>query len=297
MKFRQSDGVLTLHQSDIKDFVKCPEQARRSWGVGPDGLDPPTTSQQTDAASIGTVLHSVIEQDLEFGFPFKRVTEAQAFGRNTFGELITQYMENGDVYVPSSFGDDVDKCLGTLDDLVASWFKSKERAYWRTRDRSSYLLEEYFDVPFLDRPDGKIIKAIRLGGTIDLVDLERNELNDWKTASRPYQRWEHQRWDPQPTVYTYGAMTNGFVTPVDGELTFNFKVFMKKGIVECDTVTVQRSQGQWTWLTELVNGIALMIESDLPSWPLRDDGWWCSPKWCPFYQECKGVYVNATDWK
>ena len=291
------DGVLTLHQSDIGHYIMCPEQFRVVNDIGPyaEVPDSDPIRVETDAASIGTCLHAVIEKDLSD--PFTNFPEMLGWGSNRFGQMIQQYVDDGFEYRSETYGGDPARTLGALQMLIKSWYNSDERMYWMQRDRSSYIVEEYFNVHFVSRPEGKTIREIRLAGTPDIIDVQENRVVDWKSASRSYQRWEKQRWAVQPTCYTYAAADQGYIKPnSDGLYKFEYKVFERKNKqVQAQTVDVWRSQGQWAWLTKLVNNLADMVESDAECWPLRDDHALCGPKWCPIWYDCKGSFVDE-DW-
>jgi len=286
------DGVMTLHQSDISQYMKCPEQFRLANGISPNATwNPPDGGRvESDAATVGTVLHGVIEQDLIY--PFDTLEKANSFGRQYLGSLITGYVEDGVEYRTESFGADPQVALRELGWLIESWYKSAERTYWLERDPKTFLIESFFDVPFVKRP-GREICEVRLAGTPDLVDLQENRVVDWKSASRPYQRWEYQRWGIQPTAYTFAAADQGLIEPNgDGLYKFDYRIFIKGKKLETQGITVLRGPGQWGWLTQVVNNIADLAESDATVWPLRDDGWWCGPRWCPIWTTCKGMFVD-----
>ena len=292
------DGVLTLHQSDISNYMKCPEQFRRANGIlgGCETELVEGGRVESDAATVGTVLHHAIEQDIDA--PFKTVVSLQAEARNYFGQLIQSYMETETEYRTESFGDALN-ALKELDWLVESWYTSKERDYWVHREPGSFLAETHFDVEFVTRASNNGISAVRLAGTPDIVDLQENRVLDWKSASRPYQRWEYQRWAVQPTAYTYAAASQGLIKPnADGNYQFDYRIFLKGKKLDTQEMTIMRGPGQWAWLTMVVNNIADMCESNAEHWPLRDDGWWCGPRWCPFWSDCKGAFVDAeNDWR
>jgi hypothetical protein len=291
---RLNDGVLTLHQSDISHYLKCPEQFRLANGIGPNATwTPPEGGRmESDAATVGTSLHAVIEADLRE--PFPTVSSAVEYGRRYMGGLVAEYIDQEVEYRTESFGDDPAKALQELKFLIESWMNSQERVYWSVRD--GYKTEQYMEVPFVTRSDDHPIREIHLAGTSDLIDIELNRVVDWKSAGRPYQRWEHQRWAVQPTVYTFMAADQGLIVPNgDGLYRFDYRVFIRGNKQEVQEVTVYRGSGQWGWLTKLVNNIADMMESNAETWPLSDDGWWCGPKWCPFWASCKGAFVEG-DW-
>ena len=295
---KYDDGVLTLHQSDISHYVTCPEQFRVVNHIGPGAQfdDEPTIRVETDAATIGTCLHAAIERELS-GKPFSSLAAAQKWATDWMGETVSGFMSNGIVYRTESYGDDPAKAVGAVCNLVESWFVSEERAYWLQRDPASFLIENYFNIPFVKRTGDRLVREIRLAGTADIIDIAENRVVDWKSSGREYRRWEKQRWAHQPTVYTYAAASMGYILPDgDGLYRFDYRIFIRRAsTAEAQSVSVFRGNGQWSWLTMLVNNIADQIESNSEMWPLRDDHALCGPKWCPVWDSCKGMFVGE-DW-
>jgi hypothetical protein len=294
------NGTLWLHQSDIGHFMSCPEQFRVVNGILPGGSFEKNISHrvETDAATIGTIFHSVIEHEIQEG-RFQRVADAIKWAKTEMGHRVLGYMEAGTEYRTESFGDDPTRALGTLAKLVTMWFNSDERKYWLalSKDHPDCILVEYeFDVPFITGRNG-LYKEIRLGGTPDIIDTYNHRIVDWKTSSRKYERWEKQRWAPQPTVYTFAVAELGLIQRHEKGYQFDYRVFNHKyNDPEPQCETVWRDTGQWAWMVQQVSNMVDMIESDLTVWPVRDDHALCSPKWCPIWDSCKGMYVTHPEW-
>lgn len=296
------EGTLWLHQSDIGHFMTCPDQFRVVNGIQPGGLfeKVPEFRVETDAATVGTVFHAVVEHEIG-GNRFQRATDAVRWAKNEMGNRVLQYTVDGTEYRTESFGSNPTKALHILAKLVETWFASDERKYWLAiaKDHPDCIhLEWEFDVPFIQGREGHLYHTIRLGGTADVLDTYNHRLVDWKTTSRKYERWEKQRWAVQPTVYTYAAAQLGLLDRHGEGYQFDYRVFNHKyNDPEPQAVTVWRDQGQWSWLLEQVNKMVMMIESDLTEWPVRDDHALCSPKWCPIWDSCKGMYVTHPEWR
>jgi len=103
----------------------------------------------------------------------------------------------------------------------------------------------------------------------------------------------------QPTTYTWAAAHNGLILPnSDGEFIFEYKVLVRRSKpVAFQTVTVRRTVGTFTWLERITQNIVALMENlgFENEWPLNDHSALCGPKWCPFWSQCKGQYVNG-DW-
>jgi PD-(D/E)XK nuclease superfamily len=295
-----SPTTLVLHQSDIKHFLTCPDQFRVVNGILPGGNfeKVPEHRVETDAATLGTTMHAVIEHDIDK--PFKTVAAAIKWARGAMGDLVFGYTMSGTEYRTESFGENPDKALTALEGLVTRWFTSGERAYWLaiSKDHPGCINIEYsFEVPFITGRTGQYTDVM-LAGQMDVLDTYNHRVVDWKTTSRKYERWEKQRWDVQSNVYTYAAAQQGKLERHDNGYQFDFVVFNHKyQDPEPQKVTVWREAGSWGWLTEMVSKMVAMIESDLTEWPVRDDHALCGPKWCPIWSQCKGLYVSHPDWK
>jgi hypothetical protein len=298
--FPEKTDTLIIHQSDIKHFVTCPDQFRASKNVQPGGdFDRDLEIRvETDAATVGTVFHTVVEHEL-LGNRFQRLADAERFARHEMVRLVDQYVAAGVEYRTESFGEN-GGAVKTLEKLVGQWFGSEERKYWLAlvKDHPNCIqVEHQFLVPFITNREGRY-KNVMLAGTMDVLDTYNHRIVDWKTSSRRYERWEKQRWDVQSTVYTFAAAQQNVLDRHEDGYHFQFKVFNHKyNDPEPQTVEVQRDIGQWGWLVQTVSHMIDLIESDLPRWPLRDDHALCGPRWCPVWNECKGMYVTHPEWK
>ncbi len=294
------DGDLVLHQSDIGAFVTCPDQFRVTNGIQPGGSFDKNLGVrvETDAATIGTVTHSVIEHELTQG-RFANAESAIRWAKNTMGEMVFGYVTDGFEYRTESYGDNPNGALKVLEKCVRLWWNSQERRYWLDlmRDHPNDIQVEWnFEVPFISGRKGKY-PNIRLAGTADILDTYGHRIVDWKTASRKYERWEKQRWAPQPTVYTFAAAELGLIQPHEQGYRFDYRVFNHKANdTEPQAITVYRDAGQWGFLVQKVSNMVDMIESNLENWPLRDDHALCGPKWCPVWDQCKGQFVSHPEW-
>lgn len=289
MRF-DTDGI-HIHQSDLKNH--CLEKLRLDTvAVGP--------RLENDAATVGTALHYVIEHELN-GSVYADMHECQAFAAHSFLALLERYRDEGAPYACSSFGTH-DRAIELLTKLAAAWWHSDEREYLLGVE--SMKVEWQFDLPFCEvdvKKHGKKAEKVPvfLAGTADLI--VGNQVWDWKTAGSEYRRWEYQRWGRQPDVYTWAAANAGLIVPNnDGLYEFSFKVFVRNSdpLVGCQTVTVQRSANNWEWLQEIISQfVNFSYNMGLDRvWPLDDQHVLCSPKWCNFFQGCKGAFVDGERW-
>ena len=276
MKFTKAEDGITeidIHQSWLKTYLMCPERARRTMQEGDDW--------ETDAANIGTACHAGIEHVIEY----KRdedyqlsVEDAIAASLRAWDEIepgITHWIQN----TPQGARNLVAMCTaGWYHDILPRLIIDQSS---RVEQRFRVLLSEGFT------------ERIYLAGTLDYIDSRG--IWDWKTANRDYKQWEYQRWGVQPTAYAHGAVKSGWLTyPV----RFNFAVMKKlKTKFGAEVVATQRHGTEVNWLREMVH--RALRSSGSEAWDMRDEGWWCSAKWCPFWDTCKGKHVPESHflWK
>jgi hypothetical protein len=290
--------TITLHQSDLKNFLSCADQFRVTNGVLPGGdIDPDVDIRiETDAATLGTVFHSIVERDIVD--PYKSLVGMQRSAKASLGNVILEYTTSGVIYRTESFGADGTRLLAKLADLCEMWWHYPERKLLQdlASQKGAIELEWHFDTEFITGREGKY-SNIRIAGTADVLDRYGNRLIDWKTSGRQFQRWEKQRFDPQPTVYTFAAAQLKEIEEHGEGYRFDYRVFSTKSKqAPVDEITVWRRHGQWSWLVEQITHMVELIESDLTRWPLNDGHALCSPKWCPLWDSCKGQYVSEKDW-
>lgn len=286
---RVEERGITIHQSDVKSH--CLEQLRLKFiSEGP--------RMETDAATVGTVLHAVIEREIK-DEPFSNEGDAVAWAAAHYVHVLEGYAAEGALYSMATF-DTHDKALKSLSWLVRSWYHSPERFDLLYHEHPDLVSEWSFDLKFCDvnvqKGRKKEVIPVYLAGTADIVVGGR--VLDWKTAGSEYKQWEYQRWGRQPDVYTWAAAQSGLVLPDrDGMYYFDFKVFVRRQEVRLpDTITVKRGQNHWDWLQVMVSRLVNMwynLGTDV-GWPLDDQHVLCSDRWCPFWGECKGKLIDPT---
>lgn len=262
-------------QSWLNTFMLCPEQARLEMlGELP--------RKESDATAIGDSLHTAIEMVLNeevrpdegVDVAIARLEELMALENFQFVQIKTP-----------------ETAIRTL-----------ENVWWTWHDEIMPELPEtkYVEMPFqaqLWQDDTTIVK---LGGSMDFVD-ENCHIWDWKTANRPYDQWQVDRYKIQPTAYTLGLLLSleSKEMPADfdpDKINFHYAVVLKGNQKGHSIYSTTRGPAEWTWLTEQIKSIVALIEADLPRWPLVDQHALCSPKWCTNWANCKGAaFIEDTD--
>lgn len=251
-----------ISQSWAKTFDICPERAR---------LEHDGYSKETDAACVGTAVHSGIEYALELWH------DGQAVNLQEILDLAVMHLESMEfewvkwttMRGPIAF---LKACLTHWFDLVLP-----------SLPRSGGL-EYRFKLPLIDDDQ----RLVEVSGTIDYLGAV---MRDWKTSGRgPYEEWEYRRWALQPTFYTWAANELGLVAPNEnGYVPFEYVVMHRHGV---QRFTVHRGPQEWAWMRDKVLTMCLLIEADLPEWPKQDNHALCSAKWCAAWDVCKGKFIT-----
>lgn len=264
----------TFSQSLLGTFQQCPEQARQILFKEVD------TSGSTDSQALGTACHAGIEYALWEQKLGNKLASVAEMVDATYAEL-----------------DDMEWTYTKISrakvyDLAALMLGAWHRDVYGTFEPAQ--IEHKFHLPLYS---GKH-RDIFIAGTLDCIDMHYTPW-DWKTASRPFERWEKQRWAVQPTAYAWAVQkeNNEWLDEYGMSRTdFRYAVMLYDGSVQI--LDVWRDQSHVDWMKKVCSQIAWMIEHGLNPWPMTDAGWHCSETWCPVFAEgkCKGA-VMSEDWK
>lgn len=258
-----------MRQSSLKDIDLCMERARRQMG----GLMPKTGN---DTNELGTAVHAAIEMSLDLmmdGQGPLSLDGMNAVAQEVFYEASEV---EGFVWAKAKSYTTVYERMGRC---LRSW-------YTEVLPTLHPAATELAWGPLVVYEDAE--RIIELTGCIDYIDAVEGPM-DWKTTGRSWEKWEHERWDIQPTVYTWALAMLG-MSRWGSPAPFTFHVFNTDG--GYDKIVVYRHAGDWAWLKERVLVVAKMIEAELPEWPLNDNHALCSPTWCPAFSTCKGKHYQ-----
>jgi len=243
-----------VRQSSIKTSDMCLER----WRTDIFNL---VSERIKDASTLGTVCHAVAEDALNSrkdGVAEMSLRDMNdAFGY--YWEEAVPTIEVWNNYTPESAHE---AGLGK----IANWY---DEVFPLVKP---VLVEYTFDVPLIDNDE----RLVRMTGTVDLV--EENRLWDWKFPGRDYtkERWQYERWDVQSIAYCYAL----------GIPNFSYAVMHPDGVGRMD---LERGQEHFDWLREKVSALCRLLETQTGPYPLGDNGWWCSEKWCENFARCKGA--------
>jgi hypothetical protein len=257
---RIEDGKVYIHQSWLKEYLMCPEKARRS-------MSEPTVP--SDAMILGTAFHTGAEIRMHGA---DRDTAWDAAAQH-LDELLTEPV--------------------TMDETPVGLFTLLSNLLWLFEDQTFPRYEGRAEI-IEQKHEMQIGEAngldVYLRGTPDLVT--DTQIVDWKTAGRKYTPWEYQRWDVQSATYTWlmsdllGREINNFTFAVHPKVKTN------PHTKEVQFLDVYRGRQHWDWLRDMVLDIVNRYGGDESPWPVNDQGWWCSEKRCTFWSDCKGSYID-----
>jgi hypothetical protein len=283
---------LHLRQSEINDWLLCPERFRRTiqeqhaaelLGLVPRKLE-------SDAALVGTAVHHGIET--EIGSNPRTLEELNGMVADYYTVIAEGFTNDPTVEFSTHTFGTLDRALVSIEHLLTMWHGSDIRYELLYDIDEQPLIEWEFDVPFMKV--GAL--DIYLTGTADLV-IPNDRIIDWKTAGQKYQRWEKQRWAVQPTVYTYAAARSGYFENVD-KVPFDFWVFQRgAATLKPQHVSCWRDAGHWEWLKDQIRPMVMNVLQEAPTlweepWQKNDQSALCSSKWCPWWNTCKGKHMS-----
>jgi hypothetical protein len=154
-------------------------------------------------------------------------------------------------------------------------------------------------------------RIVRLCGTQDCWTTA--DIFDWKSSNRTYsgkEAWKYQRGysSVQHILYAWARLLiegadPEYVLAQDTERAmyrFTYVVLPrnpgKDQLPALDRLTVEPTVGDAKFLLSELMSMAMLIEAQLPHWPLGPSGWWCSNKWCPNWDNCRGQYLPPDPW-
>ena len=129
---------------------------------------------------------------------------------------------------------------------------------------------------------------------------------DWKFPGEHYKRWEKQRYDMQRSIYTAAGVAGALPFEYDWPVPMTFGVVNRKlyknrtgdfsehkGVLVSTTGTYNHLEWAKHHAKVLIDMIVTMgLERP---WPLRQEDWLCSAKWCGNYHECRGKFITPLD--
>jgi hypothetical protein len=147
-------------------------------------------------------------------------------------------------------------------------------------------VEKRFELNLVEK-EGE--NPFRLVGVIDVVD-ERNHIRDNKaiTPQRVPNEFELSR-DLQ--LSTYSLARRLMTKEVEPEIDLD--IVVKYARPEAKMLRTARSREGLRMHLNTIGNIAKAIKAD--AFPRNPTGWWCSPKWCGYWDRCMGKGLVTID--
>lgn len=267
MRIEEVDGVTRVYyrQSWINTYLMCGERGRRDL-LTEEGID-------NEFACLGTAFHAGVEAALSGAAETPFEVAEVAVAKLTELESLFEYQ-------------DMTRSEGIIH--LTNWSRQLRRTveFMELRGDKS-AVEVPFSIYIANHPRLPEVEQW-WEGTIDAINYTKRYMVDWKTSSRQYQKWERQRWAVQPTVYTeYGRRVGALGTPSD----FRYLVFERtKRSQFAQSVPVTRGPEHTAWLASML--WKPFEDRYAAEWQLNDQHVLCSPKWCEYWDDCKGKFIE-----
>mgnify|MGYP001233212102 CR=1 FL=1 len=253
-----------IRQSGISEYDMCPERWRLNQVID---QHPTLSKRERDGAALGTACHAAVEACL-----LHQISTGEPLSLEdtllTFEE--TWYDTHVDMYTSYSSH----KAAGEIGHKkVEVWYNEL------LPQTNPLAVEHTFDLLLFEDST----RVVYLTGTVDVVS--ENEVIDWKFPKGDYTRekWRYQRASIQASVYTWAMEVPALTFGVVHGTTYP----------SASTMTITRNEDDWAWMHHKVRAMCANMESAPRPLPMRDDGWWCSDKWCDAYALCKGQHVGS----
>lgn len=156
----------------------------------------------------------------------------------------------------------------------------------KTKDKGCELVAAYQEqiAPSIFPMEVEEEKILDLGGVrvVMRIDLITDNLRivDHKTSGKSKTQDEMEQ-ELQPAAY--GLAVKELVP-------FDFHIAVKTKVPKIQIVTVQKTYKDFAWFAMIVADVSKAIQAGV--FPANDSGWWCSSRFCGYYDLCKGKYVT-----
>jgi hypothetical protein len=298
--FKRPDGKWEHHirQSDLGNFQHCPELHRRS-------LCGDLRGDEGDAALVGSACHESYAHATRTLLEGNEPVAADLLG------VAHDFLANGwleavelGVFRQMQIAT-IDEARNLIDGYLVLWVQNILPMLMANIELIDSV-EYQFDIKVYEDND----RVIYLTGTWDLGFS--GELFDYKHSnSDRYSKqkaWQLSRYHAQPTHYAWAHDMVALKDSNEKTLDFDNKLELepftfininnKHGVQfigPAEGVKI-RTVGDCRFHLEVMKSLCLLIEAELPVWPLGATDWWCSSKWCPAWKDCRGKFIGDDPW-
>lgn len=275
---RIEGNKIYVRQSWLGDALLCPERARL-------GAKYPEDRRNNDSAVMGTAVHHAIEAVLNGALEASDIGE---YAMNDFRHAELLYKDAGTpINITNTDPSNWDSHIFSM---ASAWVRDI-----MPQVPLGGLTEHRFETQIGYIDNDKYQFELWFEGTMDY--MHPTGIWDWKTAARKFNLNEKQNQNVQSSVYAASAVMMG---AMNFDVQFNFGVMIRNAKSTGQVVTVTRTLGHGKWIVEqaiaMVNSI-LLLQDNLPAerWPINDQHYLCSSRWCPSWSKCKGSFISITN--
>lgn len=300
--FKQPNGKWSHHirQSDLNRFLKCPDLHRRYLH----GL---VEDQEGDAAIVGTACHEAYAQGttwLRTGRDDWTAGDVLSVGHTAL-ERLWRAAEEQDVLRQMQVAT-IDEAHDQVAGCMSVWVL-EVLPMLAANIELIETIEYRFDIKAYEDS----ARIIYIAGTWDLG--MGGALYDYKHSNgqkyTTQKAWQTSRYDAQPTIYAWahdmlfeneGAQATLMFADECELADFTFinitrDKFKLQFLGPKEGIKV-RTVGDCRFALQQMLALCHLIESDIPVWPLGAADWWCSSKWCPAWNDCRGKFIGEDPW-
>lgn len=257
--------IKSLSPTKVEAAMKCPEQMRLRY-------QEKAPEPNIGHLVTGTIVHAVLEWALKrrlMGAPLPGPKEADDYFLATWKKRIAEE-ERKETFIGWDWGDE-----------------TPERAHVECRALVPFALKEVLPSikPRLIEENVKMefgspVGPFLMWGKLDLME-ESCLITDWKTARNSVSKNQKKMGLALP-YYTFKALEYGASEIVDCR-----KIFLVRGDhPDMDLVKYTVGPALRNWFTRVSAEVWKMVQAD--AFVPNTGGWWCSPKYCSFWDICQG---------
>lgn len=278
-------AVRYFRQSGVNDARMCLEMTRQKQAGS-------YVDRNNDSALIGTAVHAGIEAVL-YG-----LVDQYAVALEDAVDEATGVLQDGWGNCRQTLNISLHDAMAMATDGVTRWWKGYLPSIITDIEQGWEIIgvEQGFEQTVAVRED----YDIGIQGTADLVMAhhadQRFRVIDWKTSKGAYggsNYWKHDRYSVQPTFYLT-AFADMLGMPIEhGSFEF-VRIGRGQTSQEVEVTLISRTVEDTGFLITELDALAGLDPAK--PWPLGPSDWWCSPKWCPHWKNCRGSFIGGNPW-
>ncbi len=256
--------VHKFRQSFLNDMWKCPEYGRRKHA----GL----IDEQNNSDFVrGNSVHNSIE-----AFGLEWLHEDTQMPLATVLELGQRCFDEESADPATKWRNKPEVVLEQVNQRLTVWYEK----VLPLLQRPSSVEEKFKILAYEDD-----VRQIFMTGTADWIEGEAGDpharIIDWKNPSaKPRDEWMYRRSNLQSIVYTWATGIDRFML-----------CHLTNGD-EPHWIEMGRNAREHQALIDMVVGLAVTLEANLPALPQQWDSWFCAEQWCPAWSDCRGKYIT-----